>query len=375
MQASRPCRFHAHPGFFLVLDGPDGGGKTTQAARLAAWLRRRGLDVVTCRDPGGTALGDRLRNILLDEGHGPDLAPRRDAALHGQPGPARRGGDRAGPRGRRASWSPTGTCWPISSIKGAPAGCSKRRSPWWAWWRPADCLPDLTLVLDIAPDAAAGPSRAGPRPDRGPAALLSRTSPRRLSRRGAGRDRPRVERRDRPCCPFYPAPIVLIDASTDPETVFEQITMRGSSVSWHSIRGHDRVVESLAKQPASRGGSRTPSCSSAPRGSASAPSRASWRKRCCARRARTSELDPCETCPGCLQVEAGTHPDFIEAAKPEDKHELPISVIRDLCDQFALEAGARGAQGGDPRRRRRPERRGVQRVLEDARGAAAGGRA
>ncbi len=59
-------RPHPHPGFFLVLDGPDGGGKTTQAARLADWLRDQGLDVVTCRDPGGTALGDRLRSILLD---------------------------------------------------------------------------------------------------------------------------------------------------------------------------------------------------------------------------------------------------------------------------------------------------------------------
>lgn len=53
-------------GLFLALDGPDGGGKTTQAARLVDWLRGRGLDVVACRDPGGTALGDRLRAILLD---------------------------------------------------------------------------------------------------------------------------------------------------------------------------------------------------------------------------------------------------------------------------------------------------------------------
>jgi dTMP kinase len=59
-------RPHPHPGFFVVLDGPDGGGKTTQAARLADWLRDQGLDVVTCRDPGGTALGERLRGILLD---------------------------------------------------------------------------------------------------------------------------------------------------------------------------------------------------------------------------------------------------------------------------------------------------------------------
>ena len=56
-----------------------------------------------------------------------------------------------------------------------------------------------------------------------------------------------------------------------------------------------------------------------------------------------TELDPCEMCPGCLQVEGATHPDFIEAAKPEDKHELPISVIRELCDQFALKP-ARGGR-------------------------------
>lgn len=53
-------------GFFLSLDGPDGGGKTTQAARLSAWLRENGAEVVSCRDPGGTALGERVRSILLD---------------------------------------------------------------------------------------------------------------------------------------------------------------------------------------------------------------------------------------------------------------------------------------------------------------------
>jgi dTMP kinase len=60
--ASAPRR----PGLFLALDGPDGGGKTTQAARLVEWLRSQGREVVACRDPGGTPLGDRLRAILLD---------------------------------------------------------------------------------------------------------------------------------------------------------------------------------------------------------------------------------------------------------------------------------------------------------------------
>ncbi len=53
-------------GRFIVLEGPDGGGKTTQVARLAAWLRATGREVVPCRDPGGTALGDQLRSLLKD---------------------------------------------------------------------------------------------------------------------------------------------------------------------------------------------------------------------------------------------------------------------------------------------------------------------
>src|SRR6516164_8020491 len=67
-------------GVFLVLDGPDGGGKTTQAAALAGWLRARGAEVVTCRDPGGTPLGERVRAILLDRGK-VDLTVRAEMLL------------------------------------------------------------------------------------------------------------------------------------------------------------------------------------------------------------------------------------------------------------------------------------------------------
>ena len=51
---------------FIVFDGPDGCGKTTQRDLLAQHLREQGLDVVTCKDPGGTDVGDRIRHILLD---------------------------------------------------------------------------------------------------------------------------------------------------------------------------------------------------------------------------------------------------------------------------------------------------------------------
>ncbi|MFW6133914.1 MAG: dTMP kinase [Planctomycetota bacterium] len=56
-------------GRFIVLDGPDGSGKSTQLARLATWLRGSGLEVIEIRDPGGTAVGDRIREILLDAAH------------------------------------------------------------------------------------------------------------------------------------------------------------------------------------------------------------------------------------------------------------------------------------------------------------------
>jgi len=51
---------------FLSLDGIDGVGKTTQIELLCEWLRDGGCDVVTCRDPGSTELGDAVRKILLD---------------------------------------------------------------------------------------------------------------------------------------------------------------------------------------------------------------------------------------------------------------------------------------------------------------------
>ncbi|WP_213803402.1 dTMP kinase [Granulicella sp. dw_53] len=53
-------------GYFITFEGLDGSGKTTQLRRLAATLTEQGHTVVSLRQPGGTALGDRLRSVLLD---------------------------------------------------------------------------------------------------------------------------------------------------------------------------------------------------------------------------------------------------------------------------------------------------------------------
>jgi dTMP kinase len=53
-------------GRLIVLEGPEGAGKTTQAPLVAEWIAGLGHEVVAVREPGGTAIGDQVRRILLD---------------------------------------------------------------------------------------------------------------------------------------------------------------------------------------------------------------------------------------------------------------------------------------------------------------------
>jgi dTMP kinase len=64
---------------FVTFEGIDGSGKTTQARLLAERLEREGVDVVLTREPGGTPLGEAVRDLVL---HGEHVAPWAEVALY-----------------------------------------------------------------------------------------------------------------------------------------------------------------------------------------------------------------------------------------------------------------------------------------------------
>ena len=67
-------------GQFITFEGLDGVGKSTQMENLAGYLRQRGIDVVTTREPGGTAIGEKLRTVLLSS-RTAGLSPLAELAL------------------------------------------------------------------------------------------------------------------------------------------------------------------------------------------------------------------------------------------------------------------------------------------------------
>ncbi len=67
---------------FLSFDGIDGTGKSTQVGLLADALRGRGREVVVCRDPGSTPLGERIREVLLASDAGTPIGRRSEMLLY-----------------------------------------------------------------------------------------------------------------------------------------------------------------------------------------------------------------------------------------------------------------------------------------------------
>jgi dTMP kinase len=193
-------------GLFLSLDGPDGGGKTTQLPRLVQWLRdSAGREVLACRDPGSTDLGDAMRRILFDRSsrHGMRaemflfMAARAQLVEQVIRPELEAGKVVVSDRFLLANLVYQGHAGgiPVEEIRQVGTIAAD------------GLLPDLTLVLDIPPEQAA--ARTG-RP-------RDRIEDRPLAYREAVRNGFRAEAsRD-------PAHIRLIDASAPADAVFEAI--------------------------------------------------------------------------------------------------------------------------------------------------------
>ncbi len=203
-QATKPPR--PHPGFFLALEGPDGGGKSTQAARAADWLRGLGFDVVACRDPGGTALGERLREVVLsDESVRPSMRAEmllymasRAQLVDEVIRPALTAGRIVvSDRFLLSNLVYQGTAGGLDVAVIAAIGAAATDG----------LVPDLTLILDVPPDVAR--ERTGPARDR----IERRPADYQAKVRAGFLDAPAV----------YHAASVVIDAGAGPDEVFAAV--------------------------------------------------------------------------------------------------------------------------------------------------------
>lgn len=153
-------------GYFVVFEGGEGAGKSTQAVKLAAWLKLRGYETVLTREPGATDIGARIRALVLDSGGETAPAPRSEALLFAA--------DRAQhvdkvirPALERGAVVVSDR-YVDSSIayQGSGRELGKDEVAWVSAWATGGLKPDLTVVLDVDPAVGVGRAKAGGEGDR-----------------------------------------------------------------------------------------------------------------------------------------------------------------------------------------------------------------
>jgi dTMP kinase len=146
------------PGLFVVFEGGDGAGKSTQSRLLADALRAEGKDVVVTREPGGTPIGEAIREVLL--GAGSEGMSARTEALLFAAARAEHAAALIRPATVRGAVVISDRYLDSSvAYQGAARGLGEDRIADLSLWATEDLAPDLTVVLDVAP--AVGLGRAG----------------------------------------------------------------------------------------------------------------------------------------------------------------------------------------------------------------------
>ena len=137
-------------GKFITFEGIDGAGKSTHIATVVDWLSARGLEVVSTREPGGTPLGEKLRELLLHEPMHLETeallmfaARREHLALVIEPALA------------RGAWV---VCDRFSdatyAYQGGGRGLDKEKFAALERWVHGHLQPDLTFLFDLPPEVA-----------------------------------------------------------------------------------------------------------------------------------------------------------------------------------------------------------------------------
>ena len=179
------------PGKFITLDGVDGAGKSTHLAFVADWLRQQGREVIVTREPGGTPLGENLRELLLHRDMDADtelllMFAARQEHLAGLIWPAL----------ARGAWVVSDRFTDASyAYQCGGRGIAEERVAALEQWVQRGFKPDLTLLFDVPPDVAEArrtAARAADRFEREADNFFSRVRNAYLDRAQADPDRIRV---------------------------------------------------------------------------------------------------------------------------------------------------------------------------------------
>jgi dTMP kinase len=137
-------------GRFITLEGVDGAGKSTHVAFMAEALRARGVDVVTTREPGGTPLAERLREILLVTPMRKDTEVLLMFAARGE-----HVAEVIRPALARGAWVLCDRFTDATfAYQGGGHGVDAAHIDALARWTHADCMPDVTILFDVPIDVS-----------------------------------------------------------------------------------------------------------------------------------------------------------------------------------------------------------------------------